>query len=90
MAAPVVTVTPNKTTSYLPGESITTTVTAVDADNASETLITEGVDSQNNAVQVTTTIARADTFTISRQYWQRTGVDLTVTGMTTSGTVPSA
>ena len=90
MATPVVTVTPNKSTPYLPGEAITTVVVATDADNSSETLVTEGTDSQGNAVAVTTTIARSDTFTISRQYWQRTGVNLVVTGMTTSGTVPTA
>ncbi len=90
MAVPVVTVTPNKATPYLPGEAITTVVVATDADNASETLITEGTDSQGNTVQVLTTIARMDTFTISRQYWQRTGVDLVVSGLSTSGTVPSA
>jgi len=90
MAVPVVTVTPNKATPYLPGEAFSTVVSAVDADNASEVLVTEGVDSQNNAVTVTTTIARNDTFMITRQYWQRTGVDLSVSGLSTSGTVPSA
>jgi hypothetical protein len=85
MANPVVNATLNKGTSYLPGEAVTVTWTVTDADNSTETLVLEGVDSQGNAVN------RQDTFTMNRVYWQRTATNLTVNNATrtATGTVPT-
>jgi hypothetical protein len=91
MANPVVNATLNKGTSYLPGEAVTVTWTVTDADNSTETLVLEGVDSQGNAVSATVVLNRQDTFTMNRVYWQRTATNLTVNNATrtATGTVPT-
>ncbi len=89
MATPVVTLIPDRD-SYLPGEPVVVQVVAVDPDNSAETLVLDGTDSTGNPVHVTLAITRRDTFTITSAKWERTGVALTVAGMTLSGTMPSA
>ena len=89
MAIPEVTLTPDKQ-SYFPGDPIVVGVDVRDADTTPEVLVVEGHDGQGNEARVTTEIFRKDTFTITRAYWERTGTNLTVSGMSVSGTVPSA
>ena len=91
MANPVVTVTLDKP-SYTPGSPIVVSWSAVDADNSTETIRWEGADGEGNAVSGEITIARQDSFTMTRVYWPRTGVSLAVDNSTrkATGTVPSA
>lgn len=90
MAAPVITLTPDKP-SYAPGEAITVTVTASDPDNATERLVLTGQDSQGNAVTAVLDVSRVDPFTITAASWERTGQALTIdnTNRRVTGTVPS-
>lgn len=91
MAAPIVTPKLDQT-SYEPGDPLTVSWTVVDADNSSETLRLEGVDSQGNQVTVNVTVNRLDPFTMTRVYWPRTGVNLAINQATrtATGTVPTA
>jgi hypothetical protein len=91
MANPVLTGTTNKTT-YAPGEAITGTWQATDADNANLTVRVEGTDSQGFAALIDVTVTRLDPFTVSRVYIVETGTDLSFnqSARTFSGTVPTA
>lgn len=91
MATPTLASNTNKTV-YAPGEAITGTWLATDADNATLTIRVEGTDSQGFAAVSDTTITRLDPFTVSRVYIVETNADLTFNQVnrTFSGTVPTA
>lgn len=92
MAAPVVTVTPDKATPYSPGESITLSWTAVDPDTGTVTIHYEGEDSEGNAVSGDITINRQDVFTMTSVSWVGGGPAFSVnnTARTATSVVPSA
>lgn len=92
MATPVVTVTPNKTEPYVPGEQISLSWTVVDADDASETIRYTGTDSEGNVVSGEITIQRQDSFEMTEVVWDRTGTAFTVDNQARVATsiVPSA
>lgn len=92
MAAPSVTVTPDKSTPYAPGAPVVLSWTVVDADNSTETIEFAGLDSQGNTVSGTVVINRQDTFTMTEVKWQRTGTLFTIDNAArkANGVVPSA
>lgn len=91
MANPVLTGTTNKQ-AYAPGEAISGTWTAVDADNATLTVRGEGVDLQGNPGSFEVTVQRVDGFNMQRVFIKETGTDLVLNqgARTFSGVVPSA
>jgi hypothetical protein len=90
MAAPVLNASVDAST-YAPGASITASWSVVDPDNAVEELRLEGTDSAGNAVSVTISVNRQDSFVMERVYWTRTGVNLTIdnTARRATGVVPA-
>jgi len=91
MANPVLTGTTNKTT-FLPGETITGTWQAADADNSTMTLRVEGHDDQGNPGTWDVSLTRIDNFTADRVYLVEPDVDLSFNqaARTFSGTMPTA
>lgn len=92
MATPVVAAAPTSAAPYAPGAALTVGWTVTDADNSTEKLVLEGVDASGNDVQVVLDIARQDTFTMTRVYWQRTNTNLAVDNANrkATGVVPTA
>lgn len=92
MAQPTVNVTPDKTTPYAPGEQITLDWIIIDADNSTEAIVLEGVDSQGNTWTGRLAANRQDTFTMTSVRWERTGAPFLIDNATrtATGRVPDA
>lgn len=92
MAAPTVTVTPDKATPYAPGEAIQLSWTAVDPDTGTVTINYSGSDNQGNPVSGSITIDRQDDFTMESVAWGGGGPAFSINNTTRTATsvVPSA